>query len=251
MLEVKRLTVEYGKLRVVDELSFSLGENQWLMIVGPNGAGKSSVVKAIAQSVAYGGEVLFRGQNVAAMKSAERAKNIGVLGQSNMSGYGFSVREVVALGRYAYAQGIFSSGSAEDEQSIESALQATGLSAQAGQSVLTLSGGELQRTFLAQVFAQDPQLLILDEPANHLDLLYQKQMFQLIAEWAAQPNRAVISVVHDLSLARAYGSSVLLMNKGKAVAYGQPEQVMSSDNLNAVYDMDVQQWMQSLLEPWS
>ena len=118
------------------------------------------------------------------------------------------------------------------------------------QSVLTLSGGELQRTFLAQTFCQDPRLLLLDEPTNHLDLVYQKQVFELIQGWLKGPDRAVISVVHDLSLARAYGTRALLLDHGQAAADGAMDEVFSDEVLNRVYRMDVRDWMTRMLTQW-
>ena len=100
------------------------------------------------------------------------------------------------------------------------ALELTGMARFVDQNVLTLSGGELQRTFLAQLFAQNPSVLLLDEPTNHLDLVYQKQVFELIAEWVKTPGRSVVSVVHDLSLARAYGTHGLLLDGGQVAAIG-------------------------------
>ena len=120
----------------------------------------------------------------------------------------------------------------------------------ANKSVLALSGGELQRVFLAQVFAQDPKLLILDEPANHLDLIYQKQIFGIIKEWLCQEGRAVISVVHELSLAKAYGTHALLMDKGRIVSHGEINNVLTAENLETVYSMDVYAYMRQLLELW-
>ena len=108
----------------------------------------------------------------------------------------------------------------------------------------------MQRTFLAQVFAQEPQLLMLDEPANHLDLVYQKHIFTLIGEWLKQPGRAVISVVHDLSLARRYGTHAVLMHQGKAVAQGETASVLTPANLQSVYGMDVAGWMREMLGQW-
>ena len=132
----------------------------------------------------------------------------------------------------------------------ESALEATGLGALRHKSVLTLSGGELQRVFLAQVFAQNPQILILDEPANHLDLVYQKHIFSLIQDWLRKPGRAVLSVVHDLSLARRYGTHALLMHEGRCVAHGQADDVLTPDRLRDVYQMDVYGWMREMLACW-
>ena len=109
----------------------------------------------------------------------------------------------------------------------------------------------MQRTFLAQVFAQNPKLLILDEPANHLDLIYQKHIFSLIEAWLKQPGRAVISVVHDLSLAKKYGTHAVLMNRGRCAAQGKTAEVMTRERLEAVYGMDVYGWMRDLLGQWT
>lgn len=250
MLTVKNLTVQYGSLVIVNNVSFSASPGQWLMIAGPNGAGKSTVINAIAQCVPYTGEVLLNGVNARKMRSTLLARAVGVLTQNHYVGYSFTVEEVVRLGRYAYAPGMFRDKSDGDEEAVEAALEKTGMTKLRKQSVLTLSGGELQRAFLAQVFAQDPQCLLLDEPTNHLDLVYQKQIFRLIEKWLGEKERAVISVVHDLSLARAYGTRGLLLDKGKAVAFGSKEQVFTNENLNAVYGMDVGEWMRTMLKQW-
>ena len=250
MLEVRGLTVRYGAFTIVDGLSFHVREGEWLMIVGPNGAGKSTVLGAVTQAVPYTGSVLLDGENVKKMKPAQRARKMGVLMQKNFAGYAFTVEEVVRLGRYAYAPGVLSGHGAEDTEAVEEALKRTGLTAQREQSVLTLSGGELQRTFLAQVLAQRPRLLLLDEPTNHLDLVYQKQVFELVGEWLRTPGRAVVSVVHDLSLAKAFGTRALLLDHGKTAATGPVGEVLCPEKLDGVYNMDVSAWMRKMLGQW-
>ena len=277
MLEVKALSARLGQKQVLEDLSFSLEEGRWLMIAGPNGAGKSTAVKAMTRGVDYQGSILFEGEDIRKKKSAELARCMGVLAQSNPVSYSFTVEEVVSLGRYSHTPGLFSSdrrraGKAKkeaqekkisDEQNgetqdrntperdmVEYALELTGMASRRRQSVLTLSGGELQRTFLAQALAQDPKLLILDEPTNHLDLLYQKQVFELIGEWLKTPGRAVISVTHDLSLAKAYGTEVLLMDQGRKAAWGRAEEVLTAETLKRVYRMDVYDWMRKMLSQW-
>ena len=250
MLEVRGLTVRYGAFTIVDGLSFHVREGEWLMIVGPNGAGKSTVLGAVTQAVPYTGSVLLDGENVKKMKPAQRARKMGVLMKKNFAGYAFTVEEVVRLGRYAYAPGVLSGHGAEDTEAVEEALKRTGLTAQRGQSVLTLSGGELQRTFLAQVLAQRPRLLLLDEPTNHLDLVYQKQVFELVGEWLRTPGRAVVSVVHDLSLAKAFGTRALLLDHGKTAATGPVGEVLCPEKLDGVYNMDVSAWMRKMLGQW-
>ena len=250
MLEAKEITVRYGEKTAVDHVSFSLAPGQWLMLVGPNGAGKSTLVNALGQTVAYTGAFSLRGRDVREMKSAALAREIGVLSQSHRVEYGFTVEEVVRLGRYAHERGFLSHRDSDGQAEIQRALQLTGLWELRRASVLTLSGGELQRVFLAQVFAQNPRILVLDEPANHLDLKYQQQLFELIGAWLRAEERAVISVVHDLSLARKYGNSALLMHEGRCVAQGKMKQALRPEVLQQVYGMDVHQWMRELMKPW-
>lgn len=170
LLTIRELTVQYGTKKILDGVGLTLEQGRWLMLVGPNGAGKSTVVNAVTQGVPYAGRIELLGRDVRRYKPRALAQRVGVLAQSHAVSYSFTVEEVVRLGRYAHAAGVFSARSAQDERKVEQALALTGLLPLAGQSVLTLSGGELQRTFLAQLLAQDPQLLILDEPTNHLDL---------------------------------------------------------------------------------
>ncbi len=250
MLEARNLSVRYGNLSVLDDVSFKIGKKEWVMIAGPNGAGKSTIVNAVSGGAPYTGVLLFEGKDLRRLKPAEIARHIGILAQSSHVGYSFTVEEIIKLGRYAYSKGAFSPISRKDEEYIERALELTGLSEIRRQSVLTLSGGERQRTFLAQVLAQDPELLILDEPTNHLDLLYQKSTFEMIKTWIEETGRSVVSVVHDLSLAKAYGTHALLMNKGRLVASGAVKEVLTRERLGVVYGMDVYDWLSSMLSQW-
>ncbi|WP_099203376.1 ABC transporter ATP-binding protein [Miniphocaeibacter massiliensis] len=251
MLNISNITVTSGKLVIVDDVSFSLEQNQWLMVTGPNGAGKSTLVKAISQTVPYKGRIFCLGTDASKDKPSVFAKKVGMLVQDNYVNYSFTVEEIVNLGRYAWSKGFFSEMNKNDIEYVENALKITGMYELRKQSVLTLSGGELQRTFLAQVLAQNPNILILDEPTNHLDLMYQKQIFSILTNWVKKENRALISVVHDLSLAKVYGTHALLMKQGKVISQGIIDDVLSNDNLNYVYDMNVSNWMNKLLSKWN
>ena len=251
MLTVDNVTVRYDRHTVVENLSFRLEKGQWLMLIGPNGAGKSSLIHAIAQGVPYTGRIAVEGRDVRACKPAQLAKRIGVLSQQHSVGYAYTVEEVVTLGRYAYSAGFLSGRDDEGPAKVEQALDITGMRGLRHASMLTLSGGEIQRAFLAQVFAQDPSILILDEPANHLDLVYQKHIFSLIRDWLKQPGRAVLSVVHDLSLARSYGTRALLLGADGPVAQGGIAQALSRENLRRAYGMDVRGWLDDLAEAWN
>ncbi|MBR2527416.1 MAG: ABC transporter ATP-binding protein [Blautia sp.] len=250
LLYVNKLSVAYADSVVLREVSFSLKEGQWLMIIGPNGAGKSTIVNAVSQGLPYQGEIYCMGRDVKLFRPYELARQIGILAQNHYVSYSFTVREVVRLGRYAYRKGLFQNEEDDGEDRISQALAVTGLQELEKKSVLELSGGELQRVFLAQLFAQDPRILILDEPTNHLDLVYQKQVFSMITKWLSVKGRAVISVVHDLSLARAYGTHALLLKKGQTLAQGSMPDVFTPEALKEAYSLDVYEWMNRMLSQW-
>lgn len=250
MLNAENVTVRYGTHTVVDRLSFSLEEGQWLMLAGPNGAGKSSLISAIAQGVPYEGEIRLNGRNLREFRPAELARKIAVLAQQHTISYGYTVEEIVQLGRYAHQRGLLGRRDEDGPDAIERALELTGMKLLRKRSLLELSGGEVQRAFLAQVLAQEPEILLLDEPANHLDLVYQQNLFTLIGQWLQTPGRAALSVVHDLSLARRYGTHAVLMNEGSAAAQGPIEAVFTPENLQKVYSMDVYGWMNDLYALW-
>ncbi|MBE0600239.1 MAG: ABC transporter ATP-binding protein [Firmicutes bacterium] len=249
MLEVKSLSVSYGETQVVKNASFSLQSGEWLMISGPNGAGKSTLLEALMQGVPYTGEALFDGQNLKTMKPKHRALKLGLLAQRYAAGYAYTVEEVVRLGCYAYHDALSGFDEA-DEQAVALALRETGTEALRRKRIHQISGGELQRAFLSQLFAQNPKLLLLDEPSSHLDLAYQKQILTLIQAWLSQGGRAVISVMHDLAVARRFGTRVMLLNHGEIQADAPAKQALSPALLTAVYGMDVETWMQDLYDGW-
>ena len=255
LLNADHISVSYGGKPIVKDVSFSLHEGEWLMLIGPNGAGKTTLLNAVSQAVPHQGSVTLLGREARRIRSRKLARLMGTLTQNHYVGYGFTVEEVIRLGLYAHRKGLWERESTlpndvSSDDRVREAAQLTGLTDLLSHSVLTLSGGELQRTFLAQLFVQDPRILLLDEPANHLDLIYQQQIFSLVSKWQSLPGRAVISVVHDLSLARKYGSHALLLDKGQTVSQGAIGEVMTPQNLDTVYSMDVRSWMQELYGQW-
>ncbi|MGI6192066.1 MAG: ABC transporter ATP-binding protein [Christensenellales bacterium] len=250
LLEVSRLFVNYDGVDAVSDVSFHVSEGSWLMIVGPNGAGKSTIVKAISRGVPYKGQIRLYDREIGSFSPSDYAREVGVLTQTHSVSYGFTVEEVVRMGRYAHRKSPLSNAKEADEEKVTQALEMAGLLELKDKSVLEISGGELQRTFLAQVLAQDPKIILLDEPVNHLDLLYQKRVLELLNGWMRQKGRAVISVVHDLSLAKAFGTDALLMSKGHAEAFGAIDTALHESKLNEVYGMDVSAWNRELLAKW-
>lgn len=250
MLEAKNVSVTLGGKPILRDVSFQVREGEWLMLVGPNGAGKSTLLGAVSRAVPFTGQVAVCGKDLRRMRGEEMARRMGVMSQQHGSTYAFTVEEVVRMGRYAHQRGLLGRGDPAGERRVEQALDAVGLQEKRHQSILTLSGGERQRTFLAQVLCQQPDVLLLDEPANHLDLVHQKQIFELVDEWRRQPGRAVVSVVHDLSLARRWGTHALLLNEGRCEGFGPLREVLTRENMARVWQMDVTGWMMEILKGW-
>ena len=251
LLRLNNVSVTFGNTKVLDNISFDVSSNDWLMLTGPNGAGKSTVINAVSGAADYTGNILIGNTDRRSVKPRKMAKKIGVLSQNHSVGYSFTVRDLVSLGRYPYRNGLLAAKSTEDKEKVEKAIEDVGLAEFSDRSLLTLSGGELQRAFIAQLFAQDPAVLLLDEPTNNLDLVYQKEIFELLENWVKNGERAIISVVHDLGLARAYGTKAILLDRGNTVAYGDIDSVFSPDNINKSYRLDINDWMKKLYSYWT
>ena len=248
-LEARELTVTVPGRTLVDRVSLTVSDGDWLMLIGPNGAGKTTLLNALSCALPSAGELTLDGEPLRAMRPAQRARRIGMLSQLTRFADGYTVDEMVALGRYS-RRGAFGRPEPDAQTHIDAALEATGLTPLRARRVNTLSGGEQQRVALAQALCQEPSLLLLDEPANHLDLDFQQQLFRLVDAWRQQPGRAVISVVHDLSQARRFGTQALLMADSRCVAYGSPAEVMTGRCMDPAWHMDVLGWVGELQAAW-
>lgn len=250
MLSAKNLSVNIDGKQIIKDIDISLKENDFLMIVGPNGSGKTTIVRSLMGDIPSTGEVLLFGKDIKNMNKKKLAKKIGVLMQNHFQQFSFTVEEVVSLGRYSYQEGLFPSMSKTDKEKVADAIDKVGLNEFKNRSILSLSGGELQRTFLAQLFAQEPDILVLDEPTNHLDITYQIELFELIKKWSEEEGKAVISIVHDLNLAFQYGTKAILLKNGEVYSKGGLKEVLSNDNLKDVYKVDIKNWMQQIYKYW-
>ncbi len=250
MLKINDISVSIAKNRIVNNVSFKVEKGNVLMVIGPNGSGKTTLVRAIMNTLEYDGKIILGEKDIKLYKPIELARNIGVLTQNNSIAFDFNCYELVSVGRYAHKPKYATGLSQKDKTAIETAFELTDTAHLKNRLVTTLSGGELQRVCLARALAQQPKILILDEPTNHLDIEHQISIFNIISQWAKQDERAVLSIIHDLNLAFTYGTHALLLSKGKQVAYGTPKEVLTSDNLKSVYNVDLVAWMKSLLNKW-
>ena len=245
MIQVQNITKSFDGFRALDDLSFTVPHGAVYGLVGPNGAGKSTLIRAILGQRDYEGKITFH------EASGKQTKlRIGYVPQSPAFDRGDPVSVMDLFTCCIFKRPAFLRPTKAMREKVLDCLANVHGEALIDKRIGTLSGGELQRVFLAQLFAQNPRLLLLDEPTNHLDLVYQKQIFSLVRGWLAKGDRAVVSVVHDLSLARMYGSRGVLLDRGKIAAAGKGADVFAPETLNAVYRMDVAGWMRTMLSQW-
>lgn len=250
MLEVNNLFAGYNGINVICNINFNASNGESLCILGPNGCGKSTLLKSIARIIDYRGTVTINGVDISAIPRKEIAKKIALLSQSSQVFFPYTVNETVLMGRYAWSQGLFKSLSAEDNIIIENILKQLDIWDIKERMIDELSGGTLQRVFLARTLAQTPDLILLDEPANHLDLKHQIELLNLLKVWVKENNKILISVFHDLNIARQFGDTAIVMNNGKIAANGKINEVLNSDVLNDVYGINIRNFMRESLEKW-
>ena len=250
MLTVQGLSAGYDGRDVITNVSFEANRGEVLGILGPNGCGKSTLLKSLARIIGYRGTVTLDGADLSALSRRELAKKTALLGQSAQIYFPYTVYETVSLGRYAYGEGFLKTPNAEDRAAVMRALQKLDIEDISGRMIHELSGGQLQRVFLAKTLAQEPEVILLDEPTNHLDLKHQVELLRLMKDWAREHNRIVIGALHDLNLARFFAGRTLLLHGGKVEAAGTPEAVLNDGNLRRVYGIDVRRFMVESLAKW-
>jgi len=250
MLEIDDLSAGYNGNDVIHHICFNVQNGESLCILGPNGCGKSTLLKAISRIIGYRGIVAVNGEDISAVPRKELAKKIAILSQSAQVFFPYTIYETVSMGRYAYSQGFLKNLLPQDKEIIKDILEKLDLWEIKDCMINELSGGTLQRVFLARTLAQTPDLILLDEPANHLDLKHQIELLKLTRAWVKENNIMLIGVFHDLNLARQFGDTAIVMNCGKIAANGKIDEVLSGEVLNGVYGIDICAFMKESLEKW-
>jgi iron complex transport system ATP-binding protein len=250
MLEVKNLYCGYDDIDIIKDVNFKVERGKNLCIVGPNGCGKSTLLKSIANIIDYKGSITIDDMEVCNFSRRELAKKVGLMSQITQIYFPYTIYETVSLGRYAHSKGVFNSLSREDKDIVLDSIEKVGLLDIKDKHINELSGGQLQRVFLARTFAQNPDVILLDEPTNHLDLKYQIELLEHLASWARENNKIVIGVLHDLNLVHYFSDAVCLLDHGEIVCYGDSKEVFNGEHLKEVYNIDIKEFMLDVLEKW-
>lgn len=234
-LVAKNITVTRGKRAILTGVSTAFEAGKFSVILGPNGAGKSTLLNTLAGLLTPSvGAVTVDDTNIASLPSKQRARQIGLLPQSAETHWSISGEALVALGRYPHQRGW--GISATDSAAIKAAMSATDTAQFADRPVNALSGGERARVLMARVLAGEPQYILADEPLANLDPGHQIDMLELLRA-QADSGCGVVAVLHDLGSALRFADHVVLLHEGHVFADGSPRDVLTPDNLRAVYDV--------------
>jgi iron complex transport system ATP-binding protein len=233
------LSAGYGSELVLHNVSVQADVGELLAIVGPNGAGKSTLLRLLAGSLRpRSGSILLGGQALSSFEKRALARRMAFVGQESNVAFPFTVLEVVLMGRAPHL-GPFAFESIRDLEVAHYALARLNLLSLAHRYVQEISGGERKRVFLARALAQQPSVMLLDEPTAFLDLKHVAEIFGLLREMRVEKATTVIVSLHDLNVAALYADRVLLIKEGSSVAYGTPDEVLTVENLRRVYETEV------------
>jgi len=237
-LETKSLSLSYDGAPVIEGLDLAIPHGETTVIVGANACGKSTLLRGIARLLRPdAGVVELDGRDIRSLPTREVARVIGILPQSPVAPEGITVSDLVGRGRYPH-QGWFRQWSTEDDRIVREALTMTSILHLAGRRVEQLSGGQRQRVWIAMALAQNPDILLLDEPTTFLDVAHQLEVLDLVLQLNREHGTTVAMVLHDLNLAARYADNLVLMREGAVIATGEPAEVITIENLKEAFGLD-------------
>ncbi|WP_038343789.1 ABC transporter ATP-binding protein [Acinetobacter sp. A47] len=236
-IELRHLSKSYQQQQVVDDVSLHIAKGQFTAFIGPNGAGKSTVLSIMSRLIeADQGQVLLDGQDLQQMKSADIAKKLAILKQSNHTELRLSIEELVAFGRFPYSQGRLTE---QDRQVIDRSIAYMDLDALRQRQISELSGGQRQRAYIAMILAQDTDYILLDEPLNNLDMKHSSQIMRVLKDLAENHGKSIIVVIHDINFASVYADHIIAMKQGQLVYQGTPQELMDEQVLKDIFDFHI------------
>jgi iron complex transport system ATP-binding protein len=238
ILKIDRLVCGYDSKRpIIKEVSFSVYDGEFVGIVGPNGSGKTTLLRAIIGLLKFEqGSIVVSQHRVEHLDRREVARRIAFVPQLMEPVEGFTVEELVLLGRTPYLDR-FSFESEDDYEAAKWAIEELKIENLKDRPVTELSGGEFQRVAIARALAQEPKIMLLDEPTSHLDIRYQVKICKLLRKLRA--HRSIVATFHDLNLASRYCSRLVLLKNGELIAEGPPDEVVTPQNIWKAYRVKV------------
>ena len=238
MLRIEDLSLSYGDKPVVQNLNLRVKKGQVVSIIGPNASGKSTILKSIAGIIKpVSGKIFIEEKDISKMDSKKLAQKVSILLQQNKNPDDMSIEELVYFGRYPHKKW-FEGFEASDKKIIEEVMKFTNTFALRDKTLETLSGGERQRAWIAMALAQEPDILLFDEPTTYLDMAHQIEFLELVNRLNKETGVTVVLVLHDLNQAARYGNYLFAMKEGKIFAQGYPEEVLNPQNILNIYNIE-------------
>jgi iron complex transport system ATP-binding protein len=239
ILALNHVGFRYDTLWALRAIDLRLGAGEILGVLGPNGSGKSTLLKIVDGILTpQEGEILIRNKNIRTLRRPHLAREVAMVSQENHFRFSFSSLEIVLMGRFPHLRRWQFEGEKDMEVALD-ALNATHTLELAERSIHELSGGERQRVLIARALAQEPKIVLLDEPTSFLDLKYKREIFQLIASLSIEKGLGVVVVSHDIDLVSQYCHRVLMLKNGSIYDMGDPDRVITAVNIEAVYECPV------------
>lgn len=249
MIEVNNLSFSYNynNKKILKNISFKLFENERLCIIGPNGSGKTTLLKCLCNILDFQGSVFINNKNI---KDIEVYKSVSFLSQSSEIYFDYNVFDTVMLGRYAnFKDKLLSIPSKEDKEFVFECLEKLNIIHLKDKLINRLSGGELQKVFLARAFAQNPKIILMDEPTNHLDLNSQIELIYNLKEWAHSGCKCIVAVMHDINATLNFADKILVLKDGNSKFFGYTSD-FDLQLLNDIYAINVVEYMKKSLIKW-
>lgn len=237
-LNVNGVECRYGSAKVLSGINLEVKPSDFLGILGPNGSGKTTLLKSISRVLKpHVGTILIDKEDIYSLKPLEVAKKMAVVPQDNTIGFNFSVMDVVLMGRNPHL-GHFQMETSKDVEVARKAMELTNMWSLADRPINELSGGERQRVVIARALAQEPKILLLDEPMSHLDIVNQLEIMDLVKSLCVKNGLTVLAVIHDLNMAARYCNKILMLKAGGVFAFGGVDKVLTSENVRNVFAVD-------------
>ena len=231
LLQIEKLCAGYGRRDVIKDISLSADIGQFIALLGPNGGGKTTLLRTVLGLLkASSGNIFLSGEDTNKMSHKNRSKKLSFIPQVSSPLEGFSVEEIVAMGRNPH-----DTGSAVDRLAIDRSIERLNLEVLRDSDVSHISGGEYQRVLIARAFAQETDIMLLDEPTAHLDIKYRIETMKILR--SLKPGKLIIGVFHDIDLVKDFADRIVMLKSGKIVADGSVSQVLTSACINQVFDI--------------
>ena len=247
MIEVNKLSFSYGNKKILNNISFKIFENDRLCIIGPNGSGKTTLLKSLCNILDFQGSIFIENKNI---KDIEVYKTVAFMSQISEIYFGYTVFDTVMLGRYAsFKDKLLSIPDKKDKEIVSECLDKVKINRLKDKFITELSGGELQRVFLARVFAQNPSIILMDEPTNHLDLNSQIELIYNLKEWARGDSKCIVAVMHDINATLNFADKILVLKDGISKYFGSSTD-FDLRLLNDIYSVNVVEYMKNSLSKW-